>query len=248
MNIARYNLAVETILSDEIIIQQSVSRKVFRYQKGYWRDDRNATVTDARLVVDLDKTRELTRPWRPTSSSLAYFPIDDLDAVVLATFWSAPSKPKRDAFEKRLKICLSAADNKFAATHHATTGLLNGQAFNTRLDEAIFQLCSHRTSDQQEVLETKGNIAICIIAIDIDHFKQINDNYGHMYGDIVLQALAIRLERVARKSGSELEIEVVPVHPSGEEFLGPVDKPALALARPERLGRRDSRVAPGVTS
>lgn len=56
MNIARYNLAVETILSDEIIIQQSVSCKVFRYQKGYWRDDRNATVTDARLVVDLDKT------------------------------------------------------------------------------------------------------------------------------------------------------------------------------------------------
>jgi hypothetical protein len=81
MNIARYNLAVETTLTDEIIVQQSKSRAVFRHEHGQWRDARNVAVTDAPLMADLNKTRELARSWRPISSSLAYFPLHELDAV-----------------------------------------------------------------------------------------------------------------------------------------------------------------------
>lgn len=219
MNITRYKLVAETILNDDTIIQQSKSRDIFRFEQGHWWDNRNTRVTDAELEARLAETRQLARPWRPASRRLAYFPINDLDAVVFATFHSAPSESTRDIFAKRLGICLSGAYDRFAATHHPITGLLNRLAFNARLDEVTLQLGSSGQDDEQMVLESKGSPAICIVAIDIDHFKQVNDNYGHLYGDIVLQALAKRLERAARETAEKLAIQVIPAHPSGEEFL-----------------------------
>lgn len=52
----------------------------------------------------------------------------------------------------------------------------------------------------------------CIIAIDIDHFKKINDKYGHTAGDAVLVALSARLKSVC------IEDEII-CRFGGEEFV-----------------------------
>ncbi len=52
---------------------------------------------------------------------------------------------------------------------------------------------------------------ISVIMMDIDHFKMINDNYGHSIGDMVLQAVAELLQRLVR------EIDIV-ARMGGEEF------------------------------
>ncbi len=52
----------------------------------------------------------------------------------------------------------------------------------------------------------------CIIAIDIDHFKKINDKYGHAAGDAVLVALSTRLKNVC------VEDEII-CRFGGEEFV-----------------------------
>lgn len=52
---------------------------------------------------------------------------------------------------------------------------------------------------------------ISVIMMDIDHFKMINDNYGHSIGDKVLQAVAEPLQRLVR------EIDIV-ARMGGEEF------------------------------
>ncbi|SNC61928.1 diguanylate cyclase (GGDEF) domain-containing protein [Marinobacter sp. es.048] len=48
-------------------------------------------------------------------------------------------------------------------------------------------------------LVSRKNRNICVVVIDIDHFKNINDQYGHAAGDRVLKNIAAELDRSRRK-------------------------------------------------
>lgn len=73
--------------------------------------------------------------------------------------------------------------------------------------------------------------AVSLILTDIDHFKRVNDNYGHLAGDTVLRHTATRLKAVVRKS------DLVARY-GGEEFViilpGSPLAPALRLAEQMR--------------
>lgn len=84
-----------------------------------------------------------------------------------------------------------------AAQHDYLTELANRRHF----EECLQQTLSRRSSD----IDT-----VCVMLIDIDHFKQINDTYSHAAGDAVLAHVARILERsmrsgdlVARYGGDE---------------------------------------------
>jgi diguanylate cyclase (GGDEF)-like protein len=85
------------------------------------------------------------------------------------------------------------------ATIDDLTGLLNRQAF-----EAVFQ------ETLQDVARTGKPLSV--ILLDIDSFKQINDNYGHLAGDQVIHAVA-ELARIAVRQND------IVVRWGGEEFL-----------------------------
>jgi diguanylate cyclase (GGDEF)-like protein len=57
-----------------------------------------------------------------------------------------------------------------------------------------------------------GDARIGVLQIDIDHFKQINDSYGHAVGDSVLRELGDKLAALRRESD-------ITVRWGGEEFL-----------------------------
>jgi|LFRM01.2.fsa_nt_gb diguanylate cyclase len=65
------------------------------------------------------------------------------------------------------------------------TGLYNRRAFDDRLAQA---LTMHRVFGQ----------SACLLMIDLDHFKQVNDTYGHVAGDEVLRSVADCLTRTCR--------------------------------------------------
>lgn len=82
------------------------------------------------------------------------------------------------------------------------TGLLNRAEFFNRFDAAVER-------------SKQGDGSVACLIIDLDHFKPINDRYGHAAGDIVLREIADRLRSqlrstdvVARLGGDEFAIFV----------------------------------------
>ncbi|MFC0677806.1 diguanylate cyclase [Lysobacter korlensis] len=71
---------------------------------------------------------------------------------------------------------------------------------------------------------------LAFLAIDIDHFKRVNDTYGHEAGDRVLAGVAAQIRQASRSSD-------LPVRLGGEEFLAVVaeTEPAGAMVFAERL-------------
>lgn len=73
------------------------------------------------------------------------------------------------------------------ATQDGLTGLYNRRQFDMMLEDTI-------------VLCTRYDRPVSLFMVDIDHFKQINDTYGHPAGDAVLVELGKRLTNQARTS------------------------------------------------
>jgi two-component system, cell cycle response regulator len=74
---------------------------------------------------------------------------------------------------------------RFQATHDALTGIWNRGAFLDLLQREIERADRSQTPTG-------------LLMLDLDHFKKINDTYGHPAGDVVLKEVACRINRVVR--------------------------------------------------
>lgn len=104
---------------------------------------------------------------------------------------------------------------EFHAMRDPLTGLFNRRSFVEKMKSRSAAPAADRRSPAGE------NVA-CIALIDIDHFKNINDTWGHAVGDSVLVEIAQRLGQSVRDSDMVLRW-------GGEEFLiySPETSPAL---------------------
>lgn len=91
--------------------------------------------------------------------------------------------------------------------HHALQSALKDELTGLGNKRAL-QADLHREAERA----LRHNSDLSIIILDADHFKQINDNYGHVAGDQVLKALARTLSSCARQSDMCFRY-------GGEEFL-----------------------------
>ncbi|KRE33067.1 hypothetical protein ASG82_22830 [Mycobacterium sp. Soil538] len=103
------------------------------------------------------------------------------------------------------------------ASHDALTGLTNRTAFDEHVERALKRLPPDACSG--------------MLFIDIDGFKAVNDTYGHHVGDMLLQAVAARLERAVREGDLAARL-------GGDEFvvwLPRVDDPEEAVVVARRV-------------
>lgn len=122
-----------------------------------------------------------------------------------------------DNAEQKLDIQTQQISNVLVeARTDGLTGLLNRKAFDQALDGLFGQWARQGKSFSMGL-------------IDIDHFKQINDTYGHPAGDAVLQQVTQILQR-------ELAQEVCVARYGGEEFA------VLSTASGENLASALERV------
>ena len=130
------------------------------------------------------------------------------------TFWAYKTK--------RMQVAL-----KHLAETDGLTGISNRRHFTDVASELI------RNGARQ-------NSSLALIMFDLDHFKRINDHYGHATGDWVLRQVATSCRPLIRRSGTFGRI-------GGEEFaviLADSDIKAgreLALRLRERIGAIDAR-------
>ncbi len=108
------------------------------------------------------------------------------------------------------------ADLEFMATHDPLTKLYNRRSLTQMLTDELFR--AHRYKH-----------ALSVFMLDIDHFKPINDTYGHQDGDTVLCNFARVLENSIRKTDYTARY-------GGEEFV--VVLPETPLSKVEELAER----------
>lgn len=101
--------------------------------------------------------------------------------------------------QARVRKGMRNARDKLYAIKDSQTSWYNKHFLDIYKQEHIFKLISE-------------NIPVSIILADIDHFKKINDTYGHDLGDIILTEFTNLLKKNIRNSD-------VPIRWGGEEFL-----------------------------
>ena len=95
-------------------------------------------------------------------------------------------------------LAASIAELQQRATLDPLTGILNRREFDQRLDVAVARAL-------------RLDIDLSLLVLDIDHFKAVNDTYGHAVGDQALQRVSAMLSARARANDAVARL-------GGEEF------------------------------
>ncbi|MFK5971489.1 MAG: diguanylate cyclase [Candidatus Marithrix sp.] len=99
----------------------------------------------------------------------------------------------------RIRVGIRSCQDKRHAIMDTLTQLYNRHFFDVHLIKEINRALRYQRK-------------LSLIMLDIDHFKQVNDTYGHDVGDLVLTELAIILNDHCRQSD-------IPIRWGGEEFI-----------------------------
>ena len=196
--------------------------------------ERNTMEARAVLRADPDVALEVVADDRPTwmasAAAPSVFPISfgavNLGSIAIA--FAARSVPAADVELGKLiaenlggplRIAALVDDARRLAASDALTGLMNRRAFVDAMERERSRAVRHA-------------LPFSFVMIDVDHFKSVNDTFGHAAGDLVLQSVARVLSAIARRSD-------IVGRWGGEEFVVALPQTSEAGARvaAERLRR-----------
>ena len=184
----------EQKLNDEIALAAH-ERTVLELQEKYESDKRMREIDLLNRENDV-KTAELhsgmvqQRGWWLLAGLFA------LSFAVVAVLYRKLRKTNRLLGEKNREL-------SFQSSRDPLTALYNRRYFQDFIGDA---------GGREERRSAGGKTIEALLLIDLDHFKEINDHYGHAAGDSVLVAVAERLRETLR------ETDMI-VRWGGEEFL-----------------------------
>lgn len=105
------------------------------------------------------------------------------------------------------KLSIELEDVRQQSSKDPLTGVANRRAFNLHLEQSISNAL--RTGE-----------SLCLVLADLDHFKNVNDTFGHLVGDDVLKVFASMIRKnvkgrdmVARYGGEEFAIILPKTQP-----------------------------------
>lgn len=181
---------------------------------------------------------------------LPYVPVVATLALITWHTLTPPHRPSLvETFFLIALLCLVivrqlVSQRRLAAAHRALARRARTDALTSAANRAGLE-AAYRHARQREPETTLG-----LLLCDLDQFKAINDTYGHVTGDLVLQRISTRLEQCVRQSD-------LVVRFGGDEFVilldpAPADPTALtsrlaeAIAGPITLDGRAHHITASI--
>jgi len=151
-------------------------------------------------------------------------------------FVRKPYYPEEMVLRVRNSLALSRTLNNLTSLAHRDplTGLYNHRVFVETLQRELSR-------------SQRSGVTVGLLFADLDHFKGVNDQYGHLVGDEVLKEFARRARDVARRSdlvarygGEEFTVLAPEADPAGLYLLA--ERLRLAMEEPFTTSRGSVRV------
>lgn len=148
-----------------------------------------------RVIVEDIKTHEYWQPYLQLAEQAGIEacwsePIISTTGKVLGTFaiyHRSPTTPNQHDIER---ISFAANLASIAIENHQTHQELEHRAYYDHLTGLPNRRYFLDRAEKELAHSSRYDHELSVLMMDVDHFKQINDAYGHKFGDIVLQKLA----------------------------------------------------------
>ncbi|QRF56429.1 diguanylate cyclase [Variovorax paradoxus] len=178
-----------------LVIVTAVVAALFLSHALLYIRHRGSVVFGMRLMIGLLLLQSLVAFARLVSALLGMAGVGLLDATVLQSIYI--SMYSFTVLLLSIAAILMATDRmhsefQFLATHDPLTGVLNRRAL---LDACQAQLAAAGRDGGSRTRR------MALLMIDVDHFKSINDRFGHQTGDAVLREAVGRMQRAIGDNG-----------------------------------------------
>jgi diguanylate cyclase len=241
--------AIDQVLDNNVQLSEIKTKELYRNHVAEteevtaWELRQSVEAMLVELSQSLKDTRSETTSFKETMDTC----VDDLSKVekeglsVEEVMALVRSLVKDTQNIRRSTISFNAALADAQNEIEALRGQLE-QSQHDALYDALTGLCNRRYFDEELATQSlKPNL--CLMLVDLDHFKKINDNYGHVMGDLVLKATAKKLQATCRDGAQAFRF-------GGEEFAIIVPNANFSKARSmaesmrkaiEKIGVKDKR-------
>ena len=135
---------------------------------------------------------QLTSAMKAVAKGEGHARLPNVNSIEARDLVEAFAHMRRNVHERQIEL-------RHQTLHDALTGLPNRVLLKDRLQQAIL-------GGEREI-----NANFCLLMIDLDRFKEINDTLGHQAGDLVLCEIGKRLTKLLRKSDTVARL-------GGDEF------------------------------
>jgi diguanylate cyclase (GGDEF)-like protein/PAS domain S-box-containing protein len=182
------------------------------------------------FLEEMETSAEMSFPLDPSRYlDLRVTPLFDRNQILSGRLLVFRDITERKQVEKRLRYVNDRLQGQLIEI-----GLLQSKLREQAIRDPLTNLFNRRyleeTLDRELSRANRENYPVCVIMIDLDHFKRVNDTYGHEAGDLVLQAIANTLSEHSRRGDFACRY-------GGEEFVVAMPNMSLAAAceRAEKL-------------
>ncbi|WP_067210477.1 GGDEF domain-containing protein [Marinomonas aquimarina] len=166
------------------------------------------TINQSWLQHKLDNAFALRTPiyisWEQRASLFPFKSYRSVTSISDTMFQNVVIRPINNANGSVDHLCLVVYDVTDVAVNKAALSAANRKLDQMSKTDGLTEL-NNRASLDRAIKLTFDSFAVgnsgphCLVMADIDHFKNVNDTYGHPVGDIVLQEMAKILSSASRR-------------------------------------------------